>query len=116
MAANSAESGLCVIFFATYTTTFKLASDYCERWWNVRLLHEAVFNTDWIEKRLAHEQRGVRAIYNKAEYAKQRRMMLQAWADTLDRWIKEGPRASFILPGTEGIAESDKVRRSNTQC
>jgi integrase len=33
------------------------------------LLHEAEFNTDWIEKCLAHEQRGVRAVYNKAEYA-----------------------------------------------
>jgi integrase len=66
------------------------------------LLHEAGFNTDWIEKCLAHEQRGVRAIYNKAEYAEQRRAMLQAWADILDRWIKEGPRAAFSLRGTQG--------------
>lgn len=29
------------------------------------LLHEAGFNTDWIEKCLAHEQRNVRAVYNK---------------------------------------------------
>ncbi len=42
------------------------------------LLHEAGFNTDWIEKCLAHEQRGVRAVYNKAEYAEQRREMLRA--------------------------------------
>ncbi|KVE21822.1 tyrosine-type recombinase/integrase [Burkholderia vietnamiensis] len=54
-------------------------------------LHEAGFNTDWIEKCLAHEQRGVRAIYNKAEYAEQRRAMLQAWADMLDCWIKDAP-------------------------
>lgn len=33
------------------------------------LLHEAGSNTDWTEKCLAHKQRGVRAIYNKAEYA-----------------------------------------------
>ena len=52
------------------------------------LLHEAGFNSDWIEKCLAHEQRGVRAIYNKAEYAEQRRTMLQAWADMLDEWIR----------------------------
>jgi len=52
------------------------------------LLHEAGFNTDWIEKCLAHEQRGVRAIYNKAEYAEQRKEMMQAWADMLDKWIK----------------------------
>ena len=52
------------------------------------LLHEAGFNSDWIEKCLAHEQRVVRAVYNKAEYADQRRSMLQAWADMLDGWIK----------------------------
>jgi integrase len=51
------------------------------------LLHEAGFNSDWIEKQLAHEQRGVRAVYNKAEYADQRRDMLQQWADMVDGWI-----------------------------
>ena len=51
------------------------------------LLHEAGFNSDWIEKCLAHEQRGVRAVYNKAEYADQRREMLQSWADMVDGWI-----------------------------
>lgn len=51
------------------------------------ILHEAGFQSDWIEKCLAHEQRGVRAVYNKAEYAAQRRDMLQQWADMIDRWI-----------------------------
>ncbi|WP_051462257.1 tyrosine-type recombinase/integrase [Xenorhabdus szentirmaii] len=41
------------------------------------LLHELGFNTDWIEKCLAHEQNGVRSVYNKAEYAVQRADMLQ---------------------------------------
>lgn len=50
------------------------------------LLHEAGYNTDWIEKCLAHEQKGVRAVYNKAEYAEQRRGMLQEWADMIDGW------------------------------
>lgn len=50
------------------------------------LLHEAGYNTDWIEKCLAHEQRGVRAVYNKAEYAAQRREMLQDWANMIDGW------------------------------
>ena len=45
------------------------------------LLHEAGYNSDWNEKCLAHEQRGVRAVYNKAEYAAQRTSMLQDWAD-----------------------------------
>lgn len=50
------------------------------------LLHEAGYNTDWIEKCLAHEQRGVRAVYNKAEYREQRTAMLQDWADMIDEW------------------------------
>ena len=54
------------------------------------LLHEAGFNSDWIEKSLAHEQRGVRAVYNKAEYADQRREMLQTWADMIDGWVAGG--------------------------
>jgi len=53
------------------------------------LLHEAGYNTDWIEKCLAHEQRGMRADYNKAEYAVQRRTMLREWADMIDAWTKQ---------------------------
>lgn len=42
------------------------------------LLNEVGFNRDWIEKCLAHEDgRSSRSIYNKAEYAEQRRHMLQ---------------------------------------
>lgn len=52
------------------------------------LLNEKGFNTDWIEKSLAHEQQGVRAVYNKAEYAEQRKDMMQKWADTVDSWIR----------------------------
>ena len=50
------------------------------------LLHEAGYNTDWIEKCVAHEQKGVRAVYNKAEYREQRAAMLQDWADMVDEW------------------------------
>ncbi|REE18327.1 site-specific recombinase XerD [Paraburkholderia sp. BL27I4N3] len=69
------------------------------------LLHEAGFNTDWIEKCLAHEQRGVRAVYNKAEYAEQRRAMLQAWADMLDGWIATNSKASVLV-----LAQTAKTR------
>lgn len=58
------------------------------------LLHEAGYNTDWIEKCLAHEQRGVRAVYNKAEYREQRTTMLQEWADMIDEWTLTTPRPS----------------------
>lgn len=53
------------------------------------ILHEAGYNTDWIEKCLAHEQKGVRAVYNKAEYSEARRTMLQDWADMIDRWCAQ---------------------------
>ena len=74
------------------------------------LLHEAGFNSDWIEKCLAHEQKGVRAVYNKAEYAEQRRAMLQVWADMLDGWIRgrvtpEMPRNVANFARQESTAE-----------
>jgi integrase len=56
------------------------------------LLHEAGYNSDWIEKCLAHEQKGVRAVYNKAEYREQRAAMLQDWANMIDGWTIKRPR------------------------
>lgn len=56
------------------------------------LLHEAGYNTDWIEKCLAHAQKGVRAVYNKAEYREQRTAMLQDWANMIDSWTIKRPR------------------------
>jgi integrase len=53
-------------------------------------LHEAGFNSDWIEKALAHETGGVRGVYNRAQYFEQRREMLQWWADFVDSQIEEG--------------------------
>jgi integrase len=47
-------------------------------------LSEMGYNPDWIEKALNHKLRGVRGIYNRAEYGAQRRKMLQEWADSLD--------------------------------
>lgn len=47
-------------------------------------LAEKEFNSDWIEKALNHKLKGVRGVYNRAEYAAQRKEMLQAWADRLD--------------------------------
>ena len=53
-------------------------------------LHEMGFNSDWIEKSLAHEQKGVRGVYNRAQYAEQRKDMLQKWSDFVDAQIDEG--------------------------
>lgn len=51
------------------------------------LLNEIGFYRDWIEKSLAHEDgRCSRSVYNKAEYAEQRRHMLQEWVNLVDAW------------------------------
>lgn len=63
------------------------------------LLNEVGFNGDWIEKCLAHEDgRSSRSVYNKAEYAEQRRHMLQEWADMIDAWIDGRTHVPQLLP------------------
>ena len=61
-------------------------------------LHEAGFNSDWIEKSLAHETKGIRGVYNRAQYADQRREMLQWWADFVDSQIQESGGKVIIGP------------------
>lgn len=49
------------------------------------MLHEQGWNTDVIERQLAHAERNkVKAAYNHAQYLPERRKMMQAWADYLD--------------------------------
>jgi integrase len=63
------------------------------------LLNELGFNSDWIEKCLAHEEgRSSRGVYNKAEYEQQRRHMLQEWADIVDAWIAGSKRTPVLYP------------------
>lgn len=59
------------------------------------ILNEAGFRYDVIERQLAHKERNkVRATYNQAEYAHERREMLQWWADYVDS-LKQG---SNVIP------------------
>jgi integrase len=53
------------------------------------LLTEHGFNRDVIEKALSHEHEGIRAVYILAEYAEQRKKMLQWWADYVDSLVNE---------------------------
>ena len=48
-------------------------------------LNEQGFNADHIEAQLAHVKGGVAGVYNKAMYLEQRRVMMQSYADYLDR-------------------------------
>ena len=48
------------------------------------MLHELGFRHDVIEIQLAHQERNeVSAAYNHATYLKERRQLMQAWADQL---------------------------------
>lgn len=72
------------------------------------LLNELGFNRDWIEKCLAHEDRNSsRGVYNKAEYAEQRRHMLQEWADMIDAWVAGAKRQPALLPSSMSVYAGD---------
>lgn len=48
-------------------------------------LNERGYNSDWIEKQLAHNSKDkIRGVYNHAEYLEQRQRMMQDWADSID--------------------------------
>lgn len=65
------------------------------------LLNEQGWNRDAIERQLAHAERNnVRAAYNYAEYLPERRKMMQAWSDFLDRLASE----SNVVAGPFGKA------------
>jgi integrase len=67
------------------------------------LLHEMSFNSDWIEKCLAHEERSSRGVYNKAEFEAQRRHMAQQWSDAVDAWeAGRGFTPDLTIPETAG--------------
>lgn len=69
------------------------------------ILNELGFNGDWIEKCLAHEDgRSSRGVYNKAEYAEQRRHMLQEWADMIDAWVSGESHTPTLLPPSMKVA------------
>lgn len=72
------------------------------------LLNELGFNSDWIEKCLAHEDgRSSRGVYNKAEYEIQRRHMMQEWSDIVEAWVDGRKRRVVLIPPTMAIFEPD---------
>lgn len=62
------------------------------------LLREHEWNRDFVEAQLAHKEAGVSGVYNKAAYLRQRRKMMQWYADYLDaleQGITDESRALF---------------------
>lgn len=58
-------------------------------------LHEMGLPSDAIEKALAHTIKGIKGVYNRAQYAEERKKLLQLWADFVDAQIEKG-RTSII--------------------
>ncbi|QII87424.1 tyrosine-type recombinase/integrase [Bordetella hinzii] len=69
------------------------------------LLHESGWSSDVVEKALNHTIGGVRGIYNRAEYGKDRRNMLQFWADFVGELIESNGtlRSSGSLSVTQPL-------------
>lgn len=62
------------------------------------LLNEMGFRADVIEAQLAHtEEDEVRGAYNRAKYLDERKAMMQAWADHLDKLRKGGEVIPFKM-------------------
>lgn len=62
------------------------------------LLHEHGWRREYVDMQLSHVQKGVGGVYNKARYLKQRRGMMQWYADYLDALqagITDEQRAAF---------------------
>jgi hypothetical protein len=58
------------------------------------ILNESGFNEAQLELQLAHIKRNkVAAAYDHAKYLKQRTVMMQWWADYLDRQFAKGRKA-----------------------
>lgn len=64
------------------------------------LLHENGWASDVVEKALNHTIGGVRGVYNRAEYADQRREMLQFWADYIEKLVND----KNVILGRFGMA------------
>ncbi len=74
------------------------------------ILNEVGFNRDWIEKALAHERNdSSRGTYNRAQYAEQRRHMLQEWADMVDAWVAGKSHTPTLLPPSMKVITSQAL-------
>ncbi|RYG35438.1 MAG: DUF4102 domain-containing protein [Burkholderiales bacterium] len=67
-----------------------------------------LFDKDWIERQLAHDERDeTRAAYNAAQYLRQRREMMQWWANHLDGLqVEEVERRRSIRQRVELLNQS----------
>ena len=63
------------------------------------VLHEQGWESEVIERQLAHGERNkTKAAYNRAQHLRERKKMMQVWADMLDAWA-DGAK---VIPGRFG--------------
>lgn len=68
------------------------------------ILNELGYRPDVIERQLAHAERNkVRASYNQGEYLKERRIMMQQWADLIDAMSSGNKKIIGIMAGVSGL-------------
>jgi integrase len=74
------------LLFALYRLGYKsLMTGHGFRAMASTVLNEEGWDPNWIEKQLAHEEENkVRGAYNRAQYLKGRRQMMEWWSDYLD--------------------------------
>jgi integrase len=76
-------------------------------------LHEMGFQSEWIERQLAHvEGNRTKAAYNHAEYIQERRKMLQAWADWIDKIPEKLIESKKMTPDAKPAPKKAGARRS----
>jgi hypothetical protein len=74
------------------------------------ILHEQGYSSDVVEKALNHTIGGVRGVYNRAEYADQRRAMLQSWADYIS-----GLNGHFTSERTQLMSDVEVTKVSKVE-
>lgn len=69
-------------------------------------LNRAKFDERWIEMSLAHAPRNqIAAVYNTNRYLTERKIMLQAWADMIDCWVRGESAKDLIADAKRRAAE-----------
>ncbi|MGY4478617.1 tyrosine-type recombinase/integrase [Bradyrhizobium sp. USDA 3364] len=69
-------------------------------------LGRAKFDERWVELALAHAPRNrIAAIYNVNRYLAERRIMLQAWADAVDAWVRGESARDLLTDAKRRAAE-----------
>lgn len=69
-------------------------------------LNDAKFDERWIEMSLAHAPRNrIAATYNTNRYLAERKIMLQAWAEAIDAWVRGESARELLMNAKRQAAE-----------